>query len=317
MSGERRDPATLSINRRFAIQLLPLATLSLSSASLAQAAMTGSAIKPIPMPAQVPVKEGVAAVAGTELAYWDTGGNGEAIVLLHPATGTARIWGYQQPVFAKAGYRVIAYSRRGYDRSRAVPKENPGTASDDLHALVQFLGLNKFHLVGSAAGGGIAVDYAFSHPERLLSLVVACAVGGVVDNDWIERGEALRPKGFDQMPASFRELSPSYRAANPEGAAQWAALERSAVTGNRVGQLPANKITWTTLATLRTPALIIGGEADLAMPAPLLETYASHIPGAELVVVTEAGHSLYWERPDVFNNALLAFFAKHGALARR
>jgi pimeloyl-ACP methyl ester carboxylesterase len=263
------------------------------------------------MPVQVPAKEGIAAVAATELAYWDTGGAGETIVLLHPATGTARIWGYQQPVFAKAGYRVIAYSRRGYDRSRPVPKENPGTAAGDLHALVGFLGLKKFHLAGSAAGGGIAVDYAHSHADRLLSLVIACAVGGVIDKDWLDRGESLRPKGFDQLPAPFRELSPSYRAADPKGTAEWAALERTAITGNRVGQQPANRITWASLAVMKTPTLVIGGDADLVMPAPMLETYASHIPGAELVIVPEAGHSLYWERPDVFNRALLNFFAKH------
>jgi pimeloyl-ACP methyl ester carboxylesterase len=307
----------LPISRRLALQTLSLALISISSATRAQAAMTGSAIKPIPMPPQAPAKEGTAAVAGTELAYWDTGGSGEAIVLLHPATGSVRIWGYQQPVFAKAGYRVIAYSRRGYAGSQPVPKENPGTAAGDLHALVEFLRLGKFHIAGSAAGGGIAVDYAVSHPEQLLSLVVACAVGGVEDKDWGERVEALRPNGFDQMPAIFRELSPGYRAANPRGTAQWAALERSAVTGNRVGQRTANKITWSSLSALRTPALIIGGEADLYMPAPLLEIYASHIPNSELVVVPEAGHSLYWERPDVFNRALLDFFAKHRDRAGR
>jgi pimeloyl-ACP methyl ester carboxylesterase len=316
MSARNSDCSTLPINRRRALQTLSLAMLSISLATRVQAAMTGSAIKPIPMPPQVPAKEGIAAIAGTQLAYWDTGGSGEAILLLHPATGTARIWGYQQPVFVKAGYRVIAYSRRGYDRSQPVPKENPGAAAGDLHALVEFLGLSKFHLAGSAAGGGIAVDYALSHPERLLSLVVACAVGGVEDKDWLERMEALRPKGTEQMPAFFRELSPAYRAANPEGTAQWAALERSAVTGNRVGQRPLNKITWASLGALRTPTLIIGGQADLYMPAPLLELYAFHIPGAELVTVPEAGHSLYWERADIFNRALLDFFAKHRDRAR-
>src|SRR5579871_3487330 len=174
-------------------------------------------LAPIPVPAQVPAKEGIAAVAGTRLSYWDTGGSGPAIVLLHPATGSTRIWSYQQPVFAKAGYRVIAYSRRGYGGSDPVPKDNPGTASGDLHALMEYLRAPKFHLVGSAAGGGIAVDYALSHPERLLSLVIACAVGGVVDKDYVERMESLRPKGFDELPAAFRELSPAYRAANPEG----------------------------------------------------------------------------------------------------
>jgi pimeloyl-ACP methyl ester carboxylesterase len=271
--------------------------------------MNGEPISPIPP--QVPPKETIAVLPGTRLAYWDTGGTGEAVVLLHPATGSARIWSYQQPVFAKAGYRVIAYSRRDHGGSDPVPKENPGTAAGDLHALMDFLKVEKFHLAGSAAGGGVAMDYALSHRERLLSLVIACAVGGVIDRDYAERIESLRPKGFDEMPATFRELSPAYRAANPEGAAAWAALEASAITGNRFGQKPANIVTWARLADLNVPTLVIGGGADLYVPPPLLRTYASHIPGAELTIVPEAGHSLYWERPDVFNRALLDFFAKH------
>src|SRR4051812_19443924 len=69
---------------------------------------------PIPIPAQAPAKDGMAQLPGARLGYWDTGGDGAPIVLLHPATGSALIWEYQQPVFAKAGYRVIAYSRRGH-----------------------------------------------------------------------------------------------------------------------------------------------------------------------------------------------------------
>jgi pimeloyl-ACP methyl ester carboxylesterase len=273
--------------------------------------MSSEPLTPIPIPPQLPAKDGIAVLPGTRLAYWDTGGSGQAILLLHPATGSARIWSYQQPVFVRAGYRVIAYSRRGYGGSNPVPKENPGTAAGDLHALVDVLGVNKFHLVGSAAGGGIAVDYAHSHPERLLSLVIACAIGGVLDKDYVELSARLRPKGFDEMPATFRELSPAYRAANPEGADAWAALERSALTGNRLGQQPANKISWASLARMKVPALVIGGDADLAVPPPILRLYASHIPGAEVVSVPEAGHSLYWERPDIFNRTLLDFFAKH------
>src|SRR5215218_3654543 len=73
---------------------------------------TAQPIVVTPIPTQVPAKEGVAEIPDTRLWYWDTGGDGAPIVLLHPATGSGLIWGYQQPVLAKAGYRVIAYSRR-------------------------------------------------------------------------------------------------------------------------------------------------------------------------------------------------------------
>src|SRR5262245_42826144 len=125
---------------------------------------------PVPIPEQVTAKEGHAELPATRLWYWDTGGNGTPVVFLHSASQSALIWLYQQPVFAKAGYRVIAYSRRNHYNSDLAPADKPGTASEDLQNLIEFLGIDKFHLLGSAAGGSVAADYALSHPERLLSL---------------------------------------------------------------------------------------------------------------------------------------------------
>jgi pimeloyl-ACP methyl ester carboxylesterase len=146
--------------------------LTICLALLAGASHAADATNPMTpqaVPAQVPAKEGIAQIANGKLFYWDTGGSGPAVILLHPATGSALMWVYQQPVFAKAGYRVIGYSRRGYYNSDPIAKENPGVAADDLHQLVELLGIQKFHAVSSAAGGSIATDYALSHPERLHS----------------------------------------------------------------------------------------------------------------------------------------------------
>src|SRR6266567_2890782 len=115
--GESFHEARPSVSRRFA---LAASVLVLGAAvTRARAAVSAEPLTPIPIPPQAPAKEGIAVLPGTRLAYWDTAGNGEAVVLLHPATGSARIWSYQQPVFVKAGYRVIAYSRRGYGGSDA------------------------------------------------------------------------------------------------------------------------------------------------------------------------------------------------------
>ncbi len=247
----------------------------------------------------------------TRLWYWDTGGDGPAIVLLHPATGSALIWGYQQPVFAKAGYRVIGYSRRSYYNSDPVAADHPGIASEDLDHLADYLGLKKFHLVGSAAGGGIAADYAVSHPDRLLSLVIASNPGGLSKGPIAELYESLRPKEFPSLPPDFRELGPSYRAANPAGATLWLELEHKAITSRPFRQPAANRITEATLNGLKVPTLLISGEADLASPPGLIRKVAAQIPSAELVTVPESGHSSYWERPDVFNRAVLDFIGRH------
>jgi len=94
-----------------------LAALGTGPIETAHGQTVANPMRPIPIPVQVPAKDGMAQIPDTRLWYWDTGGQGVPIVLLHPATGSALIWGYQQPVLAKAGYRVIAYSRRGYYNS--------------------------------------------------------------------------------------------------------------------------------------------------------------------------------------------------------
>jgi len=262
------------------------------------------------VPAQAPVREGLAAVADTHLWYWDTGGQGTPVVLLHPASGSGLIWGYQQPVLVKAGYRVIAYSRRGYYNSDAIAKDRPGIGSADLQGLIELLGLTKFHLLGSAAGGTVAVDYALSHPDRLLSLTLADNAAGVRDGEIAKAAVNIRTKGFDDMPVEFRELGPSYRAANPEGARIWTELAHKAVTGGEFRQQVANEITNAKIEAMKVPTLLITGDADLVTPPSILRMVAQHIAGSEILIAPEAGHSTYWEQPDIFNRALLGFLAK-------
>jgi pimeloyl-ACP methyl ester carboxylesterase len=297
---------------RFASTLFALAAMLIAGAAFAQspsAARDPSA--PLALPEPMQAKEGLAVLPDTRLFYWDTGGDGPPIVLVHPATGSALIWGYQQPAFAKAGYRVIGYSRRSYYNSDPLVADRPGIASEDLHHLANYLDLAKFHLVGSAAGAGIAADYAVSHPDRLLSLVVASNPSGLSKGPIATLYENLRPKEFPSLPPDFRELGPSYRAANPAGAKLWLELEHKAITSRPFRQPAANQITEATLNRLQVPTLLISGEADLASPPGLIRMVAAQIPGSELVTIPEGGHSTYWERPDLFNRAVLEFVGRH------
>ena len=307
------QPLVRMRSRRFVVGSIALIAglTSLRAKTAAAAVAFADPVIPVPIPPQVPVGEGLAILPDTRLWFWQTGNDGQAVVLLHPATGSSEIWIYQQPAFSHAGYRVIAYSRRGYGKSDPVPRDNPGTASGDLHDLLDFLGVGKCHVVASAAGCQIAIDFALSNPGKLYSLTLACGVGGIQDRDYVEMAESIRPPGYDQMPAVFRELSPSYRAANPEGTAKWAALERAAVTGNRLGQSNANRIVWAAIERMTVPTLVIGGDADLGVAPPMLRMLASHLPNAELVLVQEAGHSVYWEQPELFNRVVLGFLARH------
>jgi pimeloyl-ACP methyl ester carboxylesterase len=254
----------------------------------------------------------MAALPGVKLAFWDTGGPGEPVVLLHPRTGSAEAWPYQQPAFARAGHRVIAYSRRGHGRSDRGPENDLERAVDDLNNLMDLLKVDRFHIVASAAGGFVVPDYALSHPDRLLSMTIACSQGGVIEPGFRSAITALAPPGFAEMPPSFRELSPAYRAGYPEGVAAWEALEEAArPRPTRIEQPPKNALTWKALSRIRTPALVIAGAADLYMPSTLMLDYAGHLPNCETAILGEAGHSGNWEQPIAFNRLVLDFVGRH------
>ena len=265
---------------------------------------------PVPIPEQVPAKEGMAALPGTNLGYWDTGGTGQPVVFLHPASGSALVWLYQQPVFAKAGYRVIAYSRRNYYNSDLAPNENPGSASVDLQNFVDYLGVNQFHLVSSAAGGSVAADYALSYPEHLLSLTVSSNNLAARNGYIAEAAEKIKSKEWDDLPRWFRELGPSYRAVNPEGVAKWIELNEKSETGRGARQNLVNVVTPDKLESLKVRTLLVTGDADMFTPPSIMRMIARQVPNNELVIVPECGHSPYWEQPELFNRTVLEFIRR-------
>jgi pimeloyl-ACP methyl ester carboxylesterase len=220
------------------------------------------------------------------------------VMLLHAATGHGGMWEHQLPAFTAAGYRCIAFDRSA-----------DSYASDQVEEVAAKLKLERFHLVGTAAGAIIAVDYALSHAARLRSLVLANTIVGVQDPDYLELSARLRPSPqFDKLPADFRELGPSYRAANAAGTNRWNELAHGKP---RIAYTVKHRITWAALETIKLPTLLLTGDADLYMPPSMLRLFAKRFPRCESIVLPECGHSAYWEQPEMFNRAVLEFLRKH------
>ena len=72
-----------------------------------------------------------------------------------------------------------------------------------------------------------------------------------------------------------------------------------------------NRLTFALTENIKVPTLLITGGADLYAPPPILRMFAARIKGSQAVIVPEAGHSTYWEQPEVFNRAVLDFIRKH------
>ena len=255
-----------------------------------------------------------AMLPGRRIWYLDTGGSGVPVVFLHAASGSSAVWDNQIEAVRSAGFRFIAYDRLGSGRSVLDSGSAPGSAADDLEALASFLKLGRFHLVGTAAGGIVAIDFTLSFPDRLRSLVVANSIAGVQDDEYLALSRRMRPSPqFDALPAEVRELGPAYRAANPVGTARWTELARQSRPATPLPAAQQNRIriTFAALETIHVPTLLVTGGADLYTPPPILKLFADRIRSAESLVVPDVGHSLYWEAPQMFNAAVLSFLARH------
>ena len=267
----------------------------------------------VPIPRQMPVRDGFVEVGDAGLWHWDTGGDGPVIVLCHPASQSSEIWLYQQPVLAAAGLRVIAYSRRGVLTSQRGPTTTDATQVSDLGGLLDRLGIASAHLLGAAAGGITALGFAVAHPGRVRSLVLAGTIFSVDEAEWRETYARLgiamaRAKA---LPSDFLELGPSYRLSHPQGVARFNALEHRAKAAGPAVDLPLGaRVTWASIGAARVPTLLLTGEADLFAPPPLQEMVARHMPVHEIATLREVGHAPYWEAPGAFNRLVVEFLVK-------
>ena len=100
---------------------------------------------------------------GTRLYYKDWG-TGRPVVLIHGWPLNADMWEHQMPALAEAGYRVVAYDRRGFGRSdQPWTGYDYDTFADDLKAVLDGLDLQDVALVGFSMGGGEIARYMSRH----------------------------------------------------------------------------------------------------------------------------------------------------------
>jgi pimeloyl-ACP methyl ester carboxylesterase len=291
-------PAPARRSRQMAAAfLVPLALLGFVAASDARADESVGAFVDLP---------------NVKLWVTDSGGSGDPVILLHANTGTSENWEKQTPALVQAGYRVIAFDRPGWGKSLVHPGTSPISVAEDLDALADHLGLGKFHLLGVAGGGYVALDYAAWRPERLRSLVVAASGLGLVGDEEAEkfRKRAAIP-GFSQLPAEVREMSPSYRGMDPQGVARWKAIEQRAMQPGAMVPPLRTPNTDQKIASITTPILVIAGDVDLTTPSAAVRLWAKHLKAYDWALIPEAGHSVAWEQPEAFNQAVLAFLRKH------
>ncbi|MFQ5945211.1 MAG: alpha/beta fold hydrolase [Anaerolineae bacterium] len=105
--------------------------------------------------------------------YFEVAGSGQPFVMIHAGVADSRQWNNEFESFSKE-FRVVRYDMRGYGRSE--PVDGEFTHLEDLTRLLDYLDISQPSvLMGCSMGGGLAMDFALTHPSRVKTLIMVDA----------------------------------------------------------------------------------------------------------------------------------------------
>ena len=256
-----------------------------------------------------------------ERIYYETHGEGEALVFSHGMGGNHAIWYQQVPVFAQS-YRVVTWDHRGFARSSDdAGKSGPTAAVNDLRAILDQLGIDRAHLVGQSMGGWTVLGFAVRYPERVITLTLADTIGGIFNprieqayDDMIVNRNALAPP--DDMPmGSHPALGEQLAGQNPARAflyEQLGSVAEPPPTAVRA-LLRSTSYSHEDLKKLAMPIQFIVGSNDPLFPPDVIREAATILPPERIIEIPDTGHSPYFESPDKWNDALAQFLKSSGS----
>ncbi|MFN0008591.1 MAG: alpha/beta fold hydrolase [Planctomycetota bacterium] len=289
------------------------------------AALVACACESIPersRPAADRVRDEIAEVNGTKLA-WKSYGSGErAIVFVQGAQLAREMWEDQarnlaEPKVFAERRRTVFYDVRGFGKSG--PMTEPFSHENDLRALLDALEIERATLVGLSLGGRIAIEFAVEHPERVEALVL---VGpGLLGFPFKEEPEAWHDEiraaiqARDGARAVEAWLSSGYMLPamqNPELASKLRklALANTANWLQTDFEIPLDPAAIGRLSTIRCPTLVLVGSRDVPEMHAIADHLDREIPNSRKAVIAASGHVPNLERPMEFERLVREFLAE-------
>jgi len=255
--------------------------------------------------------------------YYETAGNGIPFVMIHAGVADSRQWNNEFAFFAK-NHQVLHYDMRGYGKSE--PVDGEFSHMRDLVSLLNTLELQEsLVLMGCSMGGGLAMDFALTHPSRMKALIM---VGS-------------GPSGLEldvPTPAKFAEAEEAYKAGDLDLVAEletqiWfdgtdrapqqvnQAMRKLAYKMNRKAldyqakelgkRLPnTDSLAFNRLNDLSIPVLVIVGAHDTPYILAAADYMIEKIPSARKVRIEDAAHLPNMDQPQEFQTVVNAFLER-------
>lgn len=252
-----------------------------------------------------------ASVNGIDLFY-EVEGSGVPVVLCHGVGGNHLSWWQQVPILA-GRYTCVIMDQRGFLNTK-LPEEGPYAEAfaDDILGLLDHLGLHEpAFLVGQSMGGRTILSFALRYPERTRGIVMADTISNLRSSELdLARRKASEAVGADRLQAALAEGT--WRERPDLG------FLYKLIRGHNKPR--PKKFYWkdnvpgTTaedLTDFDKPVMFIVGAEDRIVPPSTVRMAYEMFPDAHWLEVPGTGHSVYFEKPQVFNVAILEFFRQY------
>lgn len=253
--------------------------------------------------------------------YYETAGQGDAVLFAHAGFIDSRMWDAQFEYFARC-YQVIRFDMRGYGRSD--PAQEPVVRRKEIYSLMKHLGIPKAALVGCSMSGATVLDLALEHPDMAQALIlVSTAPGGfemqgepppglmemfsaLQQNDLQRASELQIQIWVDGMFRKPEQVDPLVR----QRAAEMNRIAVANQTFLKVDMQPVHPLdppAANRLKEVRVPTLVIAGALDHPEILRAANFMAQEVPSTKTCIFPNSAHMLNMEQPEAFNQAVFDF----------
>ncbi|TVZ04342.1 alpha/beta hydrolase [Trebonia kvetii] len=250
------------------------------------------------------------ALSGDARIYYEVHGSGPAVLFVHGSGGHHAAW-WQQVAALSPAYCVITVDLRGFGNSRWESDHDarnfPGDIVAVLDAVANDGGPQRAVLVGQSIGAAAALRAALDRPDRASGVILAHSLGGLQNEELTALVKADRARA-ERLPVLDRLLTPEFRAQRPDLAflfRQMGTLNTAKMQDLR--NLNTDGPSVEELSVAPFPIMLLAGEKDAVLSPATVRRAGELLPSARVEVVTGAPHSMYWETPQLFNDAVASF----------
>lgn len=253
----------------------------------------------------------------TTLSWYEFGGSGPPLLLLHGLAGYAGEWARSAELMIES-HSVFALDQRGHGDSERHPLDVSRTAYvDDTAETIRRIGRGAVTLVGQSMGANTALLTAARRPDLVTTLVIIEASPDGPEPPNPEPGIADQIRGsLSRWPVPFADEHAAHRFFESKGfdPAAWTnGLERRAQglwprfeIETLVGCMAdlGSRSYWKEWRTIQCPALVVLGEYGM-FPPDHGETIVRALPGSKLAVIAGAGHDVHLDASREWVQALI------------